>query len=149
MPTILLKGLLGIMKRRAFTLVELLIVVIIIAVIASIAIPRFHHAQQRSWEIAVKKQIRLLREGVEKFRADTGRMPAQLIDLAATTSPAQGYNNGGNLTTLKGFQGPYISNYDSAKYSGWIEYRTTQPGLGDVFCPRPGNDLDGVPYSQW
>ncbi len=61
--------------RRAFTLIELLIVVAIIAVLAAIAVPNFLEAQTRARVAAVKSDLRTLTTGIEAYRIDHGLYP--------------------------------------------------------------------------
>jgi prepilin-type N-terminal cleavage/methylation domain-containing protein len=61
--------------RRAFTLIELLIVVAIIAILAAIAVPNFLEAQTRAKVAAVKSDLRTLTTGIESYRIDHGLYP--------------------------------------------------------------------------
>src|ERR1700684_295396 len=80
-------------KRRGFTLVELLVVVIIIAILAAIAIPKFTNASLRSKEASLKGELKMLRDGIELFKNDTGGYPQVLSDLSSATTPQdQVYN---------------------------------------------------------
>lgn len=81
--------------QRAFTFVELLVVIIILAVLAAVVIPRFADSGLRSKESALKANLRLYRGAVEMFRNDTGAYPASLADLAATSAPAKGLDSTG------------------------------------------------------
>ncbi len=63
------------MKRHAFTLIELLIVVAIIAILAAIAVPNFLEAQTRSKVSRVKSDLRTLTVAVESYRIDHNRYP--------------------------------------------------------------------------
>ncbi|MGI8908805.1 MAG: type II secretion system protein [Candidatus Sumerlaeaceae bacterium] len=63
------------MNRRAFTLIELLIVVGIIAILASIAAVNYSHATARSRVATVKNDFRLLAGAVEVYRVDNNAVP--------------------------------------------------------------------------
>ncbi|MCX6341865.1 MAG: prepilin-type N-terminal cleavage/methylation domain-containing protein, partial [Fimbriimonadales bacterium] len=70
--------------KKGFTLVELLIVIIIIAVLAAIAIPKFSSSSQRSKESSLRANLKLVRNAIDLFRADTGAFPASLAGLTGT-----------------------------------------------------------------
>lgn len=61
--------------KRAFTLIELLIVVAIIAILAAIAVPNLLEAQTRSKVSRVKADMRSLASSVESYRVDCNRYP--------------------------------------------------------------------------
>jgi general secretion pathway protein G len=57
-------------RSRAFTLIELLIVVAIIAILAAIAVPNFLEAQIRSKVSRVKSDLRTISTGIESYTVD-------------------------------------------------------------------------------
>lgn len=63
------------MRNRAFTLIELLIVVAIIAILAAIAVPNFLEAQTRSKVSRVKADHRSIATGIEAYRVDNNKYP--------------------------------------------------------------------------
>ena len=132
-------------RRNAFTLVELLIVIIIIAVLAAIAIPKFSNSTTRSKESALRSNLKLVRNAVELFRADTGLFPKDLASLAATAAPAQGYDSTPTLTaiTAADWRGPYLQavpkDFDG---SSEFSYTTAAAGLGTVKSSVTG-------YTTW
>jgi prepilin-type N-terminal cleavage/methylation domain-containing protein len=61
--------------QRAFTLIELLIVVAIIAILAAIAVPNFLEAQTRAKVSRVKADMRSVASAVESYHVDTNHYP--------------------------------------------------------------------------
>jgi general secretion pathway protein G len=62
-------------KHPAFTLIELLIVVAIIAILAAIALPNFIEAQTRAKVARARADIRTMVTGIESYRVDWNRYP--------------------------------------------------------------------------
>ncbi len=75
------------MKRpHAFTLIELLIVVAIVAVLAAIAVPNFLEAQTRSKVSRALADMRTVATGLESYRVDQQRLPDPLPNTTAPTN---------------------------------------------------------------
>jgi prepilin-type N-terminal cleavage/methylation domain-containing protein len=85
----------------AFTLIELLIVVAIIAILAAIAVPNFLEAQIRSKVSRAKSDMRTLATGVEQYAVDWNGYPDQFSRLISITTPVA------YLSTLP--QDPFMS----------------------------------------
>ena len=66
---------------RGFTLVELLVVLAIIAVLLSIAAPRYSGSVDRAKEAVLRENLASLRDALDKHYADTGHYPLKLEDL--------------------------------------------------------------------
>ena len=62
-------------SRKAFTLIELLIVVAIIAILAAIAVPNFLEAQTRAKVSRAQSDMRTLSTALESFRVDNNEYP--------------------------------------------------------------------------
>jgi len=71
----------GASRLRGFTLVELLIVMAILALLLSIAAPRYFDSLERAKEASLRTNLRMLRESIDKYRGDTGRFPESLQQL--------------------------------------------------------------------
>src|SRR5690242_16413003 len=63
--------------KRAFTLIELLIVVAIIAVLAAIAVPNFLESQVRAKVARTKADHRTIATALESYRVDNNHFPEQ------------------------------------------------------------------------
>lgn len=138
-------------RTKAFTLVELLIVIIIIAVLAAIAIPKFSNSSQRSKESALRAELSLLRNAVELFKTDTGAFPATLNDLQATAAPASGLDSAGAVKaiTAADWKGPYVNKVNPDPVSSAAFAYATTGTVGKITSSATGNGLDGTAYSTW
>ncbi len=153
------------MKKRGFTLVEMLIVMVIIAIVAAIVLPRVLGARQRANEANARSTLEEMRKAVKEFEADCGAYPSVLSDLTVRTSPASGIvwtGTGTGTRTIDSldWKGPYLDNLGagllpinkltagSAEGTDWMYDTTTL--LGTVSMPAGlGNDSSGKPFSEW
>src|SRR5579871_1406136 len=96
--------------NRGFTLMELLIVIIVIAVLAAIALPKFINSGLRSKEASLKGDLKIYRNATQLFLNDTGAYPATLAALSATSAPASGLDSTGAVKSITAtdWKGPYI-----------------------------------------
>ncbi|MET3133426.1 general secretion pathway protein G [Oxalobacteraceae bacterium GrIS 1.11] len=67
--------------RAGFTLIELLVVLAIISLLLTIALPRYFGSVEKSKEVALKENLKVLRSGIDKYYADKGEYPPALSDL--------------------------------------------------------------------
>jgi general secretion pathway protein G len=138
--------------RKGSTLVELLIVIIIIAVLAAIAIPKFANSGVRGKESALRADLKLYRNAIELFKNDTGAYPASLNDLAATSAPANGKDAAGanKAITAADWKGPYVQAIETDPVSGSnFNYSVAAGTVGKVTSSASGSSTDGSNYSDW
>ena len=124
-------------KRRSggFTLIELLVVMAILATLLAIAAPRYFDSVERAKDAALRTDLRLLREAIDKYRADTRRLPASLQALA----------DGRYLRSV-----PIDPHTDTA--DTWVPVPHPDgvtPGVYDVRSGAPGTARDGTAFSSW
>ncbi len=83
--------------RKAFTLVEILIVVVILGILAAIVIPQFTSASEEAQISSAESQLQTVRNQIELFRVRNNGNPPALADLfddsqiALTAEPAGGW----------------------------------------------------------
>src|SRR5512135_2921324 len=70
-------------ERNGFTLVELLVVMAIIAMLLSLAAPRYFGSVDKSKEAVLHQNLAMTRQALDKFFGDNGKYPDSLDDLVA------------------------------------------------------------------
>jgi len=101
--------------QRGFTLVELLLVLVILALIAGLVLPGIIGKAESAKAKAASSQISRISMSVESFYLDTGNTPSSLDDLVNEPAGVEGWN------------GPYIKN--SLLKDPWgQEYKFRVPG---------------------
>jgi len=86
-------------SSRAFTLVEMLLVLVILAVLAAIVIPKFSGRSQQAKETAAKSQIASVELALDAFEVDTGFYPQGSAGLDGLVNQPNG---------AQGWKGPYL-----------------------------------------
>jgi type II secretion system protein G len=123
--------------RRGFTLIELLVVMAIIALLASVAVPRYADGVDRAREAALKSSLTTLRDAIDQFSADRGRYPDSLAELVRERYLREQPED------------PLTRRRDS-----WVAVRpppdTALPGrVFDVRSGAAGRARDGRLYADW
>ena len=121
--------------RRGFTLIELLVVMAIIATLLSIAAPRYFGQVDVAREKALLQSLEVMRDSIDKFRADTGKYPATLTELVEKRY----------LRKL-----PVDPITESAET--WELVPPPDPnesGVWDVRSGARGSGRDGRPFAEW
>jgi prepilin-type N-terminal cleavage/methylation domain-containing protein len=68
-------------RQNAFTLIEMLVVMTIVALLLTIALPRYFSSLDRSKVAVLQENLRILRVSLDKFYADKGNYPENLNEL--------------------------------------------------------------------
>lgn len=122
--------------KRGFTLIELLVVLAIVALLLTLAVPRFFPSVDKTKETILMDNLRSTRAVIEQFHADTGRYPDSLEQLVEKKY----------LARL-----PVDPILESD--SGWVIVPPEDEGVPgavyDLHSGAPGNGRDGRPYAEW
>lgn len=145
--------------KKAFTLIELLIVVAIIAILAAIAVPNFLEAQTRAKVSRTKSDMRTLATGIESYSVDYNRPPFDWADdvgfpyyiNSGLTTPITYVSNGARLADL--FAQNKQSNADNAireryRYRAFDQEYLSGGTAGSPFQSLPGPDAPGMQVAQ-
>jgi general secretion pathway protein G len=122
-------------RLRGFTLIELLVVLAIVALLLTLAAPRFFPSIDSAKETILADNLRNTRAVIDQFYADTGRYPDSLEQLVEKRY----------LRVLP--QDPITESTTS-----WILVPPEDASKGALYSIRsgaPGNDKNGKPYSEW
>jgi len=138
-------------KSKGFTLIEMLIVIVVIAILALIVIPRLLGAGRKAKEATLKGDLHQLRNAIQQFEADCGDYPLAIADLQ--TAPAGGSVGGtGIAIDVQGWQGPYLRTPDGNlpvdPFTGAADW-TYVPNTGDVHSASTLTAINGDAYSSW
>ncbi|WP_226986127.1 prepilin-type N-terminal cleavage/methylation domain-containing protein [Ramlibacter tataouinensis] len=68
---------------RGFTLIELLVVFSLLALLLSIAVPKYLGSYDQAREKVRRQNMETIRDALDKFRADQGRYPADLAEVVS------------------------------------------------------------------
>lgn len=103
--------------RKAFTLVEILIVVVILGILAAIVIPQFTNASEEAQTGNIQTQLQTIRSQIELFRVrNNGQLPDMgpggtansFADLLAGVNNAYGLNDNNSHQGATETQEPYM-----------------------------------------
>ncbi|HYL35562.1 MAG TPA: type II secretion system protein [Bryobacteraceae bacterium] len=126
--------------RRGFTFVELMIVMAIIAVLMSVAIPIYTRSILRAKESVLKNNLFTMRTVIDEYTYDKQKAPQTLQDLVS-----DGYLRQVPVDPMTGSADSWKIIPEDASNT----VNQTQPGIFDI---RSGSDkisLEGTPYSEW
>ncbi|MGJ7917501.1 type II secretion system protein [Massilia sp. LXY-6] len=122
-------------RTRGFTLIELLVVLGIVALLLTLAVPRFFPSVDKTKETILAENLRTARTVIDQFYADTGRYPDSLDQLVEKKY----------LPRL-----PFDPVLESD--AGWVIVPPEDPSRGNVYdlhSGAEGKGRNGKPYSEW
>lgn len=122
--------------NRGFTLIELMVVLVVVAVLLSVAVPRYFVSVQRSKESVLRANLWATRDALDKYFGDTGRYPDSLEQLVQARY----------LRSL-----PVDPITESALT--WVVVPPDRPeragAVFDLHSGAPGSARDGSNYRDW
>ena len=127
-------------RERGFTLIELMIVMALIVILASIGLAIYTNSVTRAKESVLKEDLFRMRDAIDQYYSDKGKYPATLPDLVSEKY----------LRSIP--VDPFTNSADT-----WREVPaepdptnpTVQSGVYDVRSGSELKALDGTNYSDW
>jgi general secretion pathway protein G len=126
--------------RRGFSLLELMIVLTIIAILASISVPMYQSVVLRTRETVLKDNLRTLRNVIDQYTADKKKAPQALQDLV----------DAGYLRQVP--EDPITNSAESWEVildTSISSPDQTESGIVDVKSGSAATSSEGTAYNTW
>ena len=123
------------MKSKGFTLIELLVVLGIIALMLTLAVPRYFPSVDKSKEVVLADNLRNVRQVIDQYYGDTGLYPDTLEQLV-------------EKKYLRALPFDPVADSDTT----WVIVPPEDGSKGGVYNIKSGaagNDRSGKPYTDW
>lgn len=127
-------------KDAGFTLIELMIVMLIIGILATLAIPRFAASVKMAREAVLKEDLHVMRDAIDSYTMDKQKAPQSLDDLVQN-----GYMRVIPEDPMTHSNSTWAPDTSDAMYS----LDESEPGITDVHSGSDETGSDGQPYSSW
>ncbi len=126
--------------RRGFTFVELMVVITIIVILITMAIPQYQKAIVHTKETVLHNNLTTLRTVIDNYSYDKEKAPQSLEDLVSG-----GYLRVIPLDPMTGSNQTWTTVMEEASQS----VSQSEPGIWDVHSGSDKISLDGTRYSEW
>src|SRR5215510_87567 len=126
------------LRTAGFTLLELMIVISIIIILASITLPQYQRTIMHTRDTVLKDDLRKMRSLIDQYAADKGRLPQSLDDLVT----------GGYMRDVP--VDPFTGEKDWAITTGEDPNSSEgEQGMTDVHSASAEVSTEGTAYSEW
>jgi general secretion pathway protein G len=126
--------------QSGFTLIELLIVMTIIAILATLAVPYFAAAVKHAREAVLREDLQTMRMAIDSYTMDKQKAPQALDDLIQ-----DGYLKAIPEDPMTHSTDTWVTETSDAMYS----IDQSEPGISDIHSGSDEPGSNGQPYSSW
>jgi general secretion pathway protein G len=127
-------------QNAGFTLIELMIVMAIIGILATLAIPSYIGAIKHAREAVLKEDLLVMRQAIDSYTMDKQKGPQSLDDLLQ-----DGYLKSIPEDPMTHSKDTWVTDMGDSLHS----LDQTDPGIDDVHSGSEESSSDGQPYSSW
>ena len=127
-------------RTLGFTFVELMVVITIIVILVTMAIPIYNNTIRRSKETVLKQNLFTMRTVIDNYTFDKQKAPQNLQDLVS-----DGYLRAVPNDPMTGSNTTWRTEMEDALQS----VNQSEPGIFDVKSGSDKMGLDGTPYAEW
>jgi general secretion pathway protein G len=127
-------------QDAGFTLLELMIVMAIIGILATLAVPSFIGALKSAREAVLKEDLHVMRAAIDSYTMDKQKAPQSLDDLIQS-----GYLRSIPEDPMTKSNETWVTDTSDALSS----VDQTDSGINDVHSGSQDTGSDGQPYSAW
>ena len=133
-------------RQGGFTLLELIIVVAIIGILATIAMPKLLHTPDKAKEAVLRTDLRTFRDVIDQYYADKGKYPASLEALVE-----DGYLRNLPIDPMTKSADTWVPQYEEPKLDEAPPESDgeAEPGIMDVHSGWELVGSNGQPYREW
>ena len=135
-------------REVGFTLLEMIVVIAIMGILATVAMPAMKNTPRRAREAVLKNNLHALRDVIDQYHGDKGYYPPSLDALVE-----EGYFRRLPRDPFSAGENTWLVEYEEAD-PDLIPAETDYPedGAPGIFDVKSGSDrtsLDGELYSEW
>jgi general secretion pathway protein G len=127
-------------RQRGFTLIEVLIVIVLVVILASIGLATYTNSVRRAREATLKEDLFRMRDAMDQYYADKNKWPSSLQDLVTD----------GYLRAIP--KDPFTDSAETWQVDNAepdANNPTAEPGIDDVHSGSEETASDGSKYSEW
>ena len=127
-------------QQRGFTLIEMIVVISIIVILLSFAVPQYQQSIRRAREAVLRDDLFTMRSLIREYTLDKEKAPQSLQDLVTA-----GYLKLIPVDPMTNSNSTWVADQEDVL----IAIDQQQTGINDVHSGSTGVGTDGTPYNTW